>query len=104
MFQKRLLSLLLLVGLYQTSTAQNIDLFSEKSSLSGRDITTGIFKSTRVVNGQSIENVGAGVLDFRILHRQNSVRSSGKRIDQYSVRDQASNEPKRIGRGICDRG
>ena len=48
---------------------QNIDLFSEQSNTQSPDIITGIFKSTRVVNGQSIENVGAGVLDFRISHR-----------------------------------
>ncbi|MFM1930056.1 MAG: hypothetical protein RL387_1384 [Bacteroidota bacterium] len=89
MFQKRLLSLLLLVGLYQTITAQNIDLFSEKSSLSGRDITTGIFKSTRIVNGQSIENVGAGVLDFRILHRFGAINQGGYNLfglDQATMR------------------
>jgi uncharacterized beta barrel domain-containing protein DUF5777 len=27
------------------------------------------FKSTRIINGHSIENVGKGVLDFRIAHR-----------------------------------
>ncbi len=31
--------------------------------------TTATFKSTRIINGQSIENVGRGVLDFRISHR-----------------------------------
>lgn len=31
--------------------------------------TSATFKSTRVINGQSIENVGAGDLDFRISHR-----------------------------------
>ncbi|MBK7406792.1 MAG: hypothetical protein IPL49_12380 [Saprospirales bacterium] len=30
---------------------------------------TNAFKSTRVVNGASMEMLGAGVLDFRILHR-----------------------------------
>jgi hypothetical protein len=30
---------------------------------------TATFKSTRVINGQSIENVGAGDLDFRVSHR-----------------------------------
>jgi len=89
MFQKRLLSLVLLVGLYQTSTAQNIDLFSEKSSLSGRDIVTGTFKSTRIVNGQSIENVGAGLLDFRILHRFGTINQGGYNLfglDQATMR------------------
>lgn len=89
MFQKRFLSLLLLVGLYQTSTAQNIDLFSEGNSLSGRDITTGIFKSTRIINGQSIENVGAGVLDFRILHRFGTINQGAYNLfglDQATMR------------------
>jgi Membrane bound beta barrel domain (DUF5777) len=31
--------------------------------------SSATFKSTRVINGQSIENVGAGDLDFRISHR-----------------------------------
>ena len=31
------------------------------------------FKSTRIINGHSIENVSAGVLDFRILHRFGAV-------------------------------
>ena len=31
--------------------------------------TTATFKSTRIINGQSIENVGKGTLDFRISHR-----------------------------------
>jgi hypothetical protein len=31
--------------------------------------TTATFKSTRVITGHSVENVGKGVLDVRILHR-----------------------------------
>lgn len=31
--------------------------------------TTATFKTTRLVNGHSIENTGKGVLDFRISHR-----------------------------------
>jgi len=56
----------LLLG--QQVNAQNVDLFAEeKGPIS--DITTSTFKSTRIVNGQSIENTGAGILDFRISHR-----------------------------------
>jgi hypothetical protein len=33
------------------------------------DFTTATFKTTRLINGHSIENVAAGVLDFRISHR-----------------------------------
>jgi hypothetical protein len=90
MLQKRiLLIILVLISISQIAIAQNIDLFSEKSSLSGRDITTGIFKSTRVVNGQSIENVGAGVLDFKILHRFGTINQGGYNLfglDQATMR------------------
>jgi len=34
---------------------------------------TATFKATRIINGQSIENVGAGVLDFRVAHRFGSL-------------------------------
>ena len=34
-----------------------------------RTYTTATFKGTRIINGHSIENVGKGVLDFRISHR-----------------------------------
>lgn len=30
---------------------------------------TATFKGTRVINGQSVQNVGKGVLDFRVSHR-----------------------------------
>ncbi|MDH4058700.1 MAG: DUF5777 family beta-barrel protein, partial [Cyclobacteriaceae bacterium] len=37
--------------------------------------TTATFKTTRLVNGQSVENVAAGVLDLRISHRFGFVNS-----------------------------
>ncbi len=40
-----------------------------KDSLPETEYVTNAFKSTRVINGQSIEMIGAGSLDFRILHR-----------------------------------
>lgn len=33
------------------------------------DYATATFKSTRIINGHSVENVAGGVLDFRISHR-----------------------------------
>ena len=90
MFLKRIiLFVVVLISISKIVTAQNIDLFSEKSSLSGRDITTGTFKSTRIVNGQSIENVGAGVLDFRILHRFGTINQGAYNLfglDQATMR------------------
>jgi hypothetical protein len=71
------------------ATAQTIDLFAEKSTSVNKDITTGSFKTTRIVNGQSIENVGAGVLDFRILHRFGTINSGAYNfygLDQATMR------------------
>ncbi|MBL7857274.1 MAG: hypothetical protein JNM57_06265 [Cyclobacteriaceae bacterium] len=39
------------------------------------DYTTATFKSTRLINGQSVENVAGGVLDFRISHRFGYINS-----------------------------
>ena len=90
MFLKRIiLFVVVLISISKIVTAQNIDLFSEKSSLSGRDFTTGTFKSTRIVNGQSIENVGAGALDFRILHRFGTINQGAYNLfglDQATMR------------------
>ncbi len=35
----------------------------------GAAYTTATFKTTRIANGHSIENLGKGVLDFRVNHR-----------------------------------
>ncbi len=69
--------------------AQDIDLFAEKDTVKVKDITTATFKSSRVVNGQSIENVGVGVLDFKILHRFGAINQGGYElfgIDQATMR------------------
>ncbi len=39
------------------------------SPMQKKQWATGAFKSTRVINGQSMEMLGKGVLDVRILHR-----------------------------------
>lgn len=47
------------------------------------------FKSTRVINGQSIEMLGAGSLDFRILHRFGFINSGADQLfglDQATIR------------------
>lgn len=45
------------------------DLLSLLGDEKTTDYTTATFKTTRIVNGHSIENVGEGVLDFKISHR-----------------------------------
>src|SRR5690606_29862106 len=42
---------------------------SQSSSVSKKEYTTATFKTTRIANGHSIEQVAQGVLDFRINHR-----------------------------------
>jgi Membrane bound beta barrel domain (DUF5777) len=78
----------MLLGIGQLN-AQDIDLFAGKDTVKVKDITTATFKSSRVVNGQSIENVGVGVLDFKILHRFGAINQGGYElfgIDQATMR------------------
>jgi hypothetical protein len=52
----------------RTSAQDLLDLLNE-DSVPEKEFVTGAFKSTRVITGHSMEMTGAGVLDFRILHR-----------------------------------
>ena len=42
---------------------------ASQSNQNATDYTTATFKTTRLINGHSVENVGRGVLDVRISHR-----------------------------------
>src|SRR5215470_6348931 len=72
-------------------------LFAQDSSLlRGEDIisrkkeyVTNAFKSSRVINGHSMEFIGKGVLDFRILHRFGELNSGADNLfglDEASMR------------------
>lgn len=53
------------------------------------DYTTATFKTTRLINGHSVENVAAGVLDFRISHRFGYLNSGAYELwglDQATMR------------------
>jgi hypothetical protein len=52
-----------------------------------KEFVKNAFKSTRVINGHSMELVGAGVLDFRIMHRFG--RLNGGAYNLYGL-DQAT--------------
>ncbi|MEY4628918.1 MAG: hypothetical protein RLZZ595_1244 [Bacteroidota bacterium] len=83
----KLIVLLAIFSLPLASLAQ-VDLFAEKEEPI-TDIVTATFKTTRVVNGHSIENVGAGILDFRILHRFGQFSDGAYNLfglDQASIR------------------
>lgn len=53
------------------------------------NFTTATFKTTRLINGHSVENVAAGVLDFRISHRFGYVNGGAYQLwglDEASMR------------------
>jgi len=85
---KKFIPICLFVLSSLSSKAQEIDLFKIKDEKT-KDITTATFKASRVVNGQSIENVGNGVLDLKILHRFGNISTGAYELfglDQASMR------------------
>ncbi|MCX8473389.1 MAG: DUF5777 family beta-barrel protein [Sediminibacterium sp.] len=80
----RLFLNIFLIFLYLNTNAQIKDtssFFSDfetdmnKESKAETEIVTKAFKSTRIINSQSAEFLGKGILDFRILHRFGSISS-----------------------------
>ncbi len=43
-------------------------------------ITTSIFKTTRLINGQSVQNLGKGILDVKISHRFGTLNSGAYQL------------------------
>ena len=92
--KKILFSFLLTICMATTVHAQT-DLFKlqeeedKKSESQKTDITTAIFKTTRLINGHSIENVGEGILDLKVSHRFGTLNSGGYNLwglDQATMR------------------
>ena len=89
--RKLLLALTAALSLNMSVKAQdNLDsLLNAGDNGPKKEYVNNAFKSTRVVMGQSMEMLGAGVLDFRILHRFGSVKGGIKEmfgLDQASMR------------------
>ncbi|MEO5591312.1 MAG: DUF5777 family beta-barrel protein [Chitinophagaceae bacterium] len=78
-----LLSLLFLHG----ARAQDDIMKSLQDSTAKKEYVSGAFKSSRVINGHSVEMLGKGVLDLRILHRFGPVNQG---VSQFFGLDQAS--------------
>ena len=72
---KKLLLFLLLLASGILPLAAQDDLLSLLGEEKTTDYATASFKTTRIVNGHSIENVAPGVLDFKISHRFAPVRN-----------------------------
>lgn len=54
---------------YSTSDLEKILGRKSVENAGSGHFVSAMFKSTRIINGHSIENTGKGVLDFRIAHR-----------------------------------
>lgn len=50
-------------------TGDDLESLLEKDQKPKKEYINNAFKSSRVINGHSMEMIGKGVLDFRILHR-----------------------------------
>jgi len=84
---KTVVILLLSLFFLLETQAQNDIMKSLQDSSNKKEYVTNAFKSSRVINGQSMEMIGAGVLDFRILHRFGPVNSG---VNQFFGFDQAT--------------
>jgi hypothetical protein len=86
----KLLQAIALLFCFSASAQDNTDsLLNAGSSGPKKEYVTNAFKSPRVIMGHSMEMLGAGVLDFRILHRFGSVKGGLKEmfgLDQASMR------------------
>ena len=76
-----------LLFLYLTSFSQEDLLQALGKDSATKEYITSAFKSSRVINGHSMEFIGKGVLDFRILHRFGPVNQG---IEEFFGLDQAS--------------
>lgn len=79
-----------MVLLFTTVQAQDEDLLKAvQDSVPQKQYVSSAFKSSRVINGHSIEMIGKRVLDVRILHRFGLVSNGAKEffgLDQASTR------------------
>ncbi len=82
-----LLTLLLIICFTQSISAQDDLLSLVDSSNERSEPVTGAFKSSRVINGHSMEFIGKNVLDVRILHRFGVIKDG---IGELFGLDQAS--------------
>ena len=73
-------------------TASSLLSILEKEMEQQKDVTiytTATFKTTRLINGHSLENVGKGVLDVKISHRFGNISEGGYELfglDKASMR------------------
>jgi Membrane bound beta barrel domain (DUF5777) len=71
---KRFFTLLFAILLSSSWLTAQDDLLSMLGEEKTTDYATASFKTNRIINGHSIENTAAGVLDFKISHRFGPLR------------------------------
>ena len=88
MFTKKITLIISLLFIFVISNAQDIDDLMNDASNDEVNYTTATFKSTRIINGHSVETVKKKHLDFRISHRFGTVNggiSNFFGIDQSTI-------------------
>lgn len=86
---KKLLHALLLLFSISAAAQDNTDSLLNAGDRPKKEYVDNAFKSTRVIMGQSVEMLEAGVLDFRILHRFGNIKGGLKEmfgLDQATMR------------------
>jgi len=82
-------SFILLIAAFSLDTfGQDIDQLLEESSESSTEYAIATFKSTRIINGHSIERMTNGQLDFRISHRFGEINTGAYNLwglDQANI-------------------
>ena len=79
--RKILSMVILLLAITTISYAQTdslMDMLNSDATKHKKDVVAATFKATRIINGSSVENLGAGVLDFRISHRFGRLDQGGQ--------------------------
>ena len=78
---KKILSVIivmwLLPGKITAQDTTDIMQMLETENAIATDYTTATFKTTRLINGHTVENVGKGVMDVKISHRFGKVNGGG---------------------------
>jgi len=76
------------IALCNMISAQDIDQLLEEATGSSTEYASATFKSTRIINGHSIERMPAGQLDFRIHHRFGEINTGAYNLwglDQANI-------------------
>ncbi len=81
LFSKKIFPIILffLILGYAATAQDTTDIMKmlESETESTTDYTTATFKTTRLINGHTVENAGKGVLDVKISHRFGKVNGGG---------------------------